>query len=152
MNSKQSWYRASNFLKVRIFHITRLGHITFKCRKAYFSDKYIHTYIRVGRFWVLRKVKLCVVPLGAKWILKIKKWFWSKNQRELPILRSYFQKNPGGKILKKNFTIYFWCFLDFLKSVLFDFFEGLVFIAGNFFLDVSFWILVLLNVLDLINA
>ena len=24
-------------------------------------------YSRVGRFWVLRKVKLCVTPLGAKW-------------------------------------------------------------------------------------
>ena len=41
------------------------------------------------------------------------------------------------------------CFLDFLKSVLFDFFEGLVFIAGKIFVGVSYWILVLLNVLDL---
>ena len=34
----------------------------------------------------------------------------------------------------------------------FDFFERLVFIAGKFFVGVSFWILVLLNVLDLINT
>ena len=40
---------------------------------------------RVGRFWVLRKVKLCVVTLGAKWIKKIKKILLSKNQGELPI-------------------------------------------------------------------
>ena len=25
----------------------------------------LETHVHVGRFWVLRKVKLCVVPLGA---------------------------------------------------------------------------------------
>ena len=40
----------------------------------------------------------------------------------------------------------------FLTVTFFDFFEGLIFIAGKFILGVSFWILVLLNVLDLINA
>ena len=40
----------------------------------------------------------------------------------------------------------------FSKNSFFDFFEGLVFIAGKKFWGVSFWILVLLNVLDLINA
>ena len=93
------------------------------------------------------------------------------------------------------FLVHFQCFLDFIKSVLLEFFEGvgsvldpyssnpnpesdpagsgsrrplnpdpvldpdpdpkhwgLVFIAGKYFLGVSFWILVLLNVFDLINA
>ena len=49
------------------------------------------------------------------------------------------------------FLVHFWCFLNFLKSVLFLLSEGLVFIAVNF-VGVSFWILVLLNVFDLINA
>ena len=54
---------------------------------------------RVGRFWVLRKFKLCVVPFSQIEFKKLKEWFWSKNQQELPILRSYFQKIPRGKIL-----------------------------------------------------
>ena len=33
------------------------------------------------------------------------KIFLSKNQRELPILRSYFQKIPGGNILKNIFFL-----------------------------------------------
>ena len=30
------------------------------------SVLFVLLYSRVGRFWVLRKVKLCVAPLGAK--------------------------------------------------------------------------------------
>ena len=43
------------------------------------------------------------------------------------------------------------CFLDLLKSVFFEFFGELAFIAGKK-IAVSFWMLVLLNVFDLINA
>ena len=47
--------------------------------------------------------------------------------------------------------IHFWCFLDFLKSVLFELL-GVVIHSWKFVLGVSFWILVQLNVLDLIKA
>ena len=47
------------------------------------------------------------------------------------------------------FLVLFRFFAEVSFFTLFDFFEGLVFIAGKFVWGVSFWILVLLNVLDL---
>ena len=36
------------------------------CQELSVEDTVGDLSVRVGRFWVLRKVKMCVVPLGAK--------------------------------------------------------------------------------------
>ena len=41
-------------------------HFVYICASGTVALKVAQVSSRVGRFWVLRKVKLCVVPLGAK--------------------------------------------------------------------------------------
>ena len=78
--------------------------IKFTLLLTYFTLLFL-TDSRVGRFWVLRKVMLLEVPLGAKWITNIKNYFDPKTNKSYPF-KGPSSKIPEGKILKVKKNIF----------------------------------------------
>ena len=99
---------------------------------------------RMGQFWVLRKVRLFAIPLGAKWRNKITKMILIQKPMRATHLKVLFSKNSRGHSNLLPLWMFSYCtiFLSYGKISLMSIWR-LSANQANLTLNLTIWTLIL---------